>query len=265
MSATHEEFAALAEGYVLGTLTEAEARAFAAHVAGCEDCRLAVRDAATLAEAIGRSVPRRMPAAELRGRVLGRVGAVEGESVRRSPAYGQTVTAARWLALAAALVAAVMSVVALQYRQEAARAREEQQHAARQVATLEQQLAVLQATAATATQTRTVLAAADLSRVDLAGQNPAPRAVGRVFWSPTQGLVFTATNLPPLPPGQVYQLWVVADEPISAGIAQPGTSGDFSVVATPVAPATPKAFAVTIEPAGGRPAPTGPMFLLGSL
>jgi hypothetical protein len=132
------------------------------------------------------------------------------------------------------------------------------------VAALEAQIAGLQAAANTAAQTRSVLAARDLARVDLAGQKPAPSAAGRVFWSPTYGLVFAATNLPPLPPGRVYQLWIVADAPISAGIATPGASGEFSVV-TPPAAATPKAFAVTIEPEGGRPAPTGEMFLLGSM
>jgi len=57
---------------------------------------------------------------------------------------------------------------------------------------------------------------------------------------------------------------VVADTPISAGIGEPTSAGELSVVSTPNAPARPKAFALTIEPEGGRPAPTGPMFLLGS-
>jgi anti-sigma-K factor RskA len=169
------------------------------------------------------------------------------------------------LAAAAVLVAAIMSGVAWQYRQDAERARADRQAAVDRVRALEQQVSQLQANAATAAHTGAVLAANDLSRVELAGQPPAPGAAGRVFWSPTHGLVFAATNLPPLPPGRVYQLWIVADAPISAGIARPGNPGDFSVNAPAAAKDKAKAFAVTIEPEGGRPAPTGPMFLLGSL
>ena len=165
---------------------------------------------------------------------------------------------------AAALVAAVTSVMAWQYREDAARARIEQLATAQQVRSLEQQIAQLQAGVSTAAQTRSVLAARDMARIELAGQAPAPGATGRVFWSPTHGLVFAATNLPALPPGRVYQLWVVADAPISAGIGQLTGGGELSVVSTPTAPARPKAFALTIEPEGGSPAPTSPLFLLGS-
>ena len=92
-------------------------------------------------------------------------------------------------------------------------------------------------------------------------------ASARAFWSRSRGMVFTGTNLPPLPPGRTYQLWVVtAQAPISAGLltpdAQGGVSGTF---ATPVDIPTPVAMAVTIEPAGGVPAPTGDKYLVGTL
>lgn len=265
MSANHDDFAALAHGYALGTLTGEEARTFASHLQTCEECRRTVRDMAAVGEALGRGLPPQTPPPGLRERVLARATAPAVEDARfqkqvaprRSLSYG-------WLAAAAALAAAVTSVMAWQYRGEAARARIEQQQTAMRVQSLEQQVASLQSAVATAAQTRSVLAARDMARVDLSGQVPAPGAAGRVFWSPTYGLVFAATNLPALPPGRVYQLWVVADTPISAGIGQPTSAGELSVVSAPRAPARPKAFALTIEPEGGRPAPTGPMFLLGS-
>jgi anti-sigma-K factor RskA len=265
MSANHDDFAALAHGYALGTLTEEEARSFAAHLSTCEECRQSVRDVAAIGEALARALPQQTPPPGLRERVLTRAVApavverhVPSATISRSgPRYG-------WLAAAAALVAAVTSVMAWQYREEAARARTGQQEATRQLRSLEQQIAQLQAGVSTAAQTRSVLAARDMSRIELAGQAPAPGATGRVFWSPTHGLVFAATNLPELPPGRVYQLWVVADAPISAGIGRLTGGGEISVVSTPTAPARPKAFALTIEPEGGSPAPTSPLFLLGS-
>lgn len=265
MSANHDDFAALAHGYALGTLTEQEARSFASHLATCEECRQSVRDVAAVGEALARALPQQAPPPSLRDRVLARATApADMDRQVHSPTVSRSGMQYRWLAAAAALVAAVTSVMAWQYREDAVRARIEQQAAAQQVRSLEQQIAQLQAGVSTAAQTRSVLAARDMARIELLGQAPAPGATGRVFWSPTHGLVFAATNLPALPPGRVYQLWVVADSPISAGIGRLTGGGEISVVSTPTAPARPKAFALTIEPEGGSPAPTSPLFLLGS-
>jgi anti-sigma-K factor RskA len=74
-----------------------------------------------------------------------------------------------------------------------------------------------------------------------------------------QGIV-TLRNLPPPPTGHDYQLWVLdpgALAPVSAGLlAASGGSQRFTV--TP--PTTDNiGFAVSLEPAGGRPEPTGPI------
>ena len=287
MTRNHDELTTLAEAYVLGSLSDAETREFEAHAAGCADCTRLVRELTAVGEAMARNVPQHAPPPGLRDRVIARATAKPqdppldfardkpkprsgegGPQHRREggPLPRTSTALPAWLGAAAALVAAIMSVAAWQYRQEAQHARADYQAAVERTRALEQQVAQLQADAATAARTGAVLAASDLSRIELAAQPPAPGAAGRVFWSPTHGLVFAATNLPALPPGRVYQLWIVADAPISAGIARPGNPGDFNVVAATAAQKEKaKAFAVTIEPEGGRPAPTGPMFLLGSL
>jgi anti-sigma-K factor RskA len=259
MTPGHDLLAPLAAEYVLGALSDADAKLFREHLRDCGECQRAVAEMTTLGESLARSLEPIAPPRDLRARVIARATGTSSIDTR-----SRSQTPWTWLAAAAALIAAIMTATTVYYRNEAIRARGEQIAAAQQVRTLEQQIASLQANAATAAQTTTVLTAADLSRVDLAGQTAAPGAVGRVFWSPTNGLVFAATNLPPLPPGRVYQLWIVAGQPISAGIAEP-SAGGFSVVNPAGVTATPKAFAVTIEPEGGRPAPTGPMFLLGSM
>ena len=78
-------------------------------------------------------------------------------------------------------------------------------------------------------------------------------------------MVFNASNLPPLPAGRTYQLWVVtAQAPISAGFLTPDARGSVSeVFNTPPDIPQPVAMAVTIEPAGGMPAPTGEKYLVG--
>ena len=78
---------------------------------------------------------------------------------------------------------------------------------------------------------------------------------------------FTVSNLPPLPGGRVYKVWVVTavGPPLSAGLVTPDGAGGRSVYfATPADIPPPVALAVTIEPAGGVPAPTGAQYLLGT-
>ena len=270
MTRHDEEFAALAEGYVLGTLSDVEARRFVSHAADCGECALLVRELSAVGEAMARNLPQQAPPPGLRDRVI--ASAIAQPQPAQPQASATPIARVRtrrmvpaWFAAAAVIVAAIASTLAYQYRQEARALLASGDAAAQRVATLEEQVRLLRTETATAVQTGSVLTASDLTRVELAGQAPAPNAAGRVFWSPTHGLVFAATNLPPLPPGRVYQLWIVADAPISAGIARPLGTG-FNVTAPSATPvATPKAFALTIEPEGGRPAPTGAMFLLGSL
>ena len=111
-----------------------------------------------------------------------------------------------------------------------------------------------------------VLTAEDTKRTDLAGQHAAPKASGRVYWSASQGLLFSAEDLPPLPQGRIYQLWLVTKPaPVSAALVIPDGSGRYSVLAQSPRGVQPTAFALTIEPAGGVPAPTGATYLLGAL
>jgi anti-sigma-K factor RskA len=262
MNRDHDSLAALAHDYVLGSLSDADEREFREHLAGCDECQRAVRDLALVGEALARSLDVSEPPAGLRARVLARATA----SAVAAPAPTRQGRATwQWLAIAATIVATIMTGATVYYRSETARLRAAGAQSAQRIESLEQQVAALRTNAETAAQTTTVLTAADLARIDLSGQAAAPGAAGRVFWSPTSGLVFAATNLPELPPGRVYQLWVVADQPISAGIAEPSSRGGFSVVTSPSVTSRPKAFALTIEPTGGRPAPTGAMFLLGSM
>ena len=133
------------------------------------------------------------------------------------------------------------------------------------VARLQRQISDLQTRFDQAQAMTAVLAAPDLARIDLQGQATAPDARARALWSRSRGLVFTAANLPPAPAGKAYQVWVVtAQAPISAGLLllDPGGVGTQFYTTPPDIP-PPVAVAVTLEPAGGVPAPTGDRYLVG--
>jgi len=150
-----------------------------------------------------------------------------------------------WLPLAAAIVVAISASV----------------YAVR----LQRQIGELQARFDQTQATTAVLAAPDLASINLQGQSVAPDARARALWSRSRGLVFTAANLPPAPPGKAYQVWVVtAQAPISAGLLTPDSSGvGTRYYMTPIDIAPPVAVAVTLEPAAGVPAPTGERYLVG--
>jgi anti-sigma-K factor RskA len=102
--------------------------------------------------------------------------------------------------------------------------------------------------------------------VALAGQSPAPTARARMMWHATAGGVFVAAGLPAAPAGKAYQLWAIAgsDAPVSAGVFSVDASGAGSLAVRPLpGVATVSAFAVTLEPAGGLPAPSGEIYLHG--
>jgi anti-sigma-K factor RskA len=77
---------------------------------------------------------------------------------------------------------------------------------------------------------------------------------------------FYAFNMPPLPAGKTYQLWAILDKPVSAGtfLTDPGQKGRFVVRNVPDLTQVTK-FAVSLEPLGGRPQPTGEIYLAGEL
>ncbi len=74
-------------------------------------------------------------------------------------------------------------------------------------------------------------------------------------------------NLPPLPADQVYQVWLFKEgQRYSAGTLTVDSTGYGQAAIIPVAPLFEfDAIAITIEPAGGSPRPTGASVMLGDL
>jgi hypothetical protein len=252
MTLAHDALRELAVAYAFDTLDVSERRQFEAHLHMCAECQRDVQDALLLAEGLGQQ-PERVPLPSgLRDRVLRAATAEPGghrSGVPRAPTRTRALT--MWLALAASVVAVIAAGTAWM------------EH--RQVTETQQALARALADALETRRVMDIVTAADVTRVDLAGQAAAPRAAGRVFWSASRGLYFTASSLPALPQDRIYQLWyVTAGAPVSAALLSPDASGRVTITRPPAVPGRPKAFALTIEPAGGVPAPTGAMYLLGS-
>ena len=266
MTPAHDDLKHDAAAYALGVLDADERAAFETHLAGCAECTADVRELRKAAGALPHTVPQVSPPPSLRARILGDAVAAGSPAAAAPVPRERRALPLQWLPVAAMLVLGAGVFVYAQRMQA-------------RVSNLEAQLVAAQARAAAAdrltAEARTVafraqaamgvFAAPDVARIDLAGQPVAADARARALWSRQRGMVFTVANLPPLPAGRVYQVWVVtAQAPVSAGLLTPDAAGGGSVYfETPVDIAPPTAVAVTLEPAGGVPAPTGAMYLVG--
>jgi anti-sigma-K factor RskA len=262
MIPTHDE-RVHAAAYALGALEPGERRAFEAHLAGCDACIAEVRSFAPIVEALAFAAPARTPGPDVRARVL---ETITGDAPLAPERSSHRPLPARWLSLAAAVVAAAgLAWYAARLHERLQDLEVRLASAERRAITAETATRQARQAADRAELAMAVLSAPDLARIELAGLAPAPRASARALWSRNRGMVFTAANLPPAPTGRVYQVWVVtADARISAGLLPSAPAGDSSAIfETPPDIAVPVAVAVTLEPAGGVPQPTGDMYLLG--
>jgi hypothetical protein len=117
-----------------------------------------------------------------------------------------------------------------------------------------------------ANQALQVVASPGVQSVTLAGLGPAPGALGHTYVNPLRrDALFYAFDLPALPSGKTYELWYIAGgKPVAAGTFAVDPQGIASVQVEHVADvASIQAWAVTIEPTGGVPQPTGAMVLKG--
>lgn len=104
----------------------------------------------------------------------------------------------------------------------------------------------------------------NVKAVSLTGSDMAKRAAGFLLYdSQTQKVWLYSVNLPECPAAMTYQLWAIHDKPISIGTfhMDRGETAHLLVKKVPSFMEA-KTFAVSLEPSGGRPQPTGPMYLL---
>ena len=127
--------------------------------------------------------------------------------------------------------------------------------------------AALRATLAQRDEMLTFLRSPSVRVISLAGLEKAKSAGAFLLFDPdTKKAFFYAFNMPALPSGKTYQLWAILDKPVSAGTftTDAGQKGRLVVRTVPELARINK-FAVSVEPEGGRPQPTGDIYLMGQL
>lgn len=218
---------------------------------------------------------------ELVGRIgLAAAAPVPPSRALRDRVLRETRPAARsrgrlWLvpALAAGLVAALAGLLLVRSERDAARREAQAQEAAAREARDTAQNAAAEAAAlrerlAGEVAFRELVSQPETRVVSLAGLPAAPAARARMVWHAGRGEgVLVASGLAPVPPGKTYELWIIARAaPVPAGVFQVDAQGRAVFRLAPgLDLAGVRTFAVTVEPEGGTPAPTGPMVLAGAV
>ncbi|MET9608472.1 anti-sigma factor [Streptomyces sp. NPDC006512] len=229
--------------YVLDALPAAERAAFEAHLETCADCAREVRELAATAALLGSAVAVEPPPG-FRDEVLRRIREAPAgppplpapKAPARHAARGGR-PRAHWVLAACVAAAAGLGGVALWQFREADGSRQEARRAEARAAALTQ-----------------VLSAPDAR---LASGRLADGGTGTVVVSRDRDrAVFVSSGMAAPPPGRVYQLWF-ADPGAGmrpAGLMDPARPDAPALLAGPVGAAT--GIGVTVEPAGGSPAPT---------
>jgi anti-sigma-K factor RskA len=253
--------------YALGALDGEEKQAFEAHVRSCPACARAIDAARQRVALLGLAAPAATPRPSVKEALMRRVreeripealrghGAPSRQPKRPlgfswlTPAFGA----------AAVFFAALAALIWMKDLRDAGRIQE-----------LQAQLAVAQSRslqiANAAAETDKLLGAPGTMRVGLEQQAGWPSGRAAVLYNAKMGMVTCAGWLPAPPSDKSYQLWLVPMQgaPVPLRVFSGGEWNEPVTAHVPPGMAA-KAFAVTVEPKGGMPWPTGPKVLVGGV
>jgi anti-sigma-K factor RskA len=242
-----ERFEDLKDAYVLGALPEEERLEFEQYLLTNPDLQAEVDELGAVAALLAFAPREQEPAPELRRRIMDTVEAEavqQPRSSRRSWLAGlREAVGVRELALGAAamLVVGLFSWSMLLQGE---------------VRDLQGRVQGLQGQVQDQSQGPQMIA--------LGGAGTEQGAQAQLVTLEGDRAVLVAENMPPVPEGKTYQIWVIkGDTPQPSGVFEPKGDSIAAVVEKPVEGAD--AVAVTLEPEGGSPKPTTEPMLVGEV
>jgi len=287
MALNKQEFLDLCPVFALGALEGEELDLFRSAMASADtEMKTALQEALSLAENLSLAAPEATPSPSIKARLMARLEEHrQGEDEQKLPAAPSSLSRpwtvqkrqSSWLerlfpssprfGLATACALLILSAVLMTYVFSLNR------HLGRQQIALGKSQARIVALENSLSQKNAmleVLRSKQMQVVVLSGLDVNPAGYGKVLWDPVKKVAVLHVSLPPEPSDKDYELWVIRDQkPVDAGVFQVHAGledGELyridRLVETDKAHIN--AFAVTLEPKGGVPQPTGKMYLMGN-
>lgn len=255
---THEQFGDDLALYALGELVGGERESLEEHLHTCAACRRELQALRGDLGLLGLSSSGPQPPARSKERLM-RAIAAEPRPVP-SPAPVELPRRSLWWAWVPAFAAVALFFVAIgMWRSnramngQLAELTNRNQDQAVQLDRLNQQMRLLQSP--------------DAVHVSLNPMKAPRQPSGTAIFSPSQKrMIFMASNLPPVPEGKAYELWIIPMQgaPLPAGVFKPDDHGNAMMMDHPMPEGVEaKAFAITVENEAGSDKPTSPIMLMG--
>lgn len=266
--------------YLLGALDSRERQALEEHLDTCQRCSLETYGGGEAVARLASAVPRLKVPARVKQRLF---AVVDAELAQRRPvspgprsqAPGRGGTgrlAMAWARIAAALVLVVgLALAGFWFDQRVDRLTRDNRALQRELSNLMEREVQLTNMVMQQRYLSYITAAPGVSVNMLWGTEWSAKAWGMLACcaaADNATLAFLVVlNLPPLPADQVYQVWLFKEgQRYSAGTFTVDSTGYGQAAIIPVAPLFEfDAIAVTVEPSGGSPRPTGASVMLGDL
>ncbi len=248
--------------YALGVLSDAERAEVDAYVARDGEARARLAEALRSAAALAYDAVPIRPSAQTKRALMDRVNADARSGMAVHPRFdlsrlfntqvfkvGMPV-----IAVASLIAALVLGVWATSLNTEVTR--------------LQQETTILRQQLTAQREVIAQIAAPQVQAMSINGTPVQPQAHGQLIADPHKNIaVLIVSNLGALPPGKVYQFWLIRGKvPISAGIFNVDEQGrGLLAVQSTEAIGSFDTIGVSIEPDGGSLQPTGDIVMLGSL
>lgn len=257
---THEQIADELALYALNELSATEAQEFEQHMETCAACRRELQALRSDLGLLGLSVVGPKPPARVKDGLMRAVAAEpRGVPARRPEAPARRAFWLQWIPAAIALAAIVFAISL----------RQSNQSLHDQFAELHNRYNDQKIQLAQAQENMRLLLAPDAVHVSLNPQNASKHPSATVIMSPSVGrMTLMASNLPPLPPGKAYELWIIPPmaAPMNAGVFKPDEHGNAMMLDHPMpAGVEAKTFALTVEDEAGSDKPTSPIVIVGTM
>jgi anti-sigma-K factor RskA len=245
----HDDYKEMIPARALSALDAAEAQALNEHLENCAECRRELDEWQATAAALALGANPAEPSPKVRERILDEVRKDQSESKVvpfRSTSRNLWSSFGSLGAMAAAVLftALIVGIVVLWRQNNAMRAEMAQ------------------------SQEFVQLVTSPGARVaELKSSAVGGGATATVAYNSNGHAMLVASNLPRLPQGKAYQLWfIVGNKPPMPGKTFAADNNGQGVMKEdmPREALNSPVFAVTVEPAGGVPAPTGPIYLSSS-